>query len=84
MTEVSCLYQYLCSTCEGHLNAVYKIFRYLQYNISKNPGRIEFDSDCVHTYETVFEGNTRELYDWKDFDPNSAEAHPRKKLEPLG
>ena len=27
--DVSCLYQYLCSPCEGHLNSVYKICRYL-------------------------------------------------------
>ena len=44
MTQVSCLSQLLCSTCEGHLNDVYKIFGYLQNNVSKNPGRIEFET----------------------------------------
>ena len=54
MMEVSCLYQHLFSTCEEHLNAVYKIFRYLQNNLSKNPGRIKFDPACVHTDEKEF------------------------------
>ena len=61
MTEVSCLSQYLCSPREGQINAVYKIFRYLQKNLSKNPVRIEFVPACVNTDEKVFEGIAREL-----------------------
>ena len=80
MTEVSCLSQHLCSPREGHLNYVYKVFRYLQRNLSKNPGRIVFDPDYVHTYGKVFEGSTRELEDWKDFYPDAAEAHLRNKF----
>ena len=49
ITEVSCLSQHLCSTREGHLNAFYKVFRYLQNNPSKNSLRIEFDTACVNT-----------------------------------
>ena len=30
ITEVSCLSQHLCAPREGHLHALYKIFRYLQ------------------------------------------------------
>ena len=67
MTEVSCLSQNL-------------FFRYLQKNLSKNPGRIEFDLDCVNTDDKVFEGSTRELEDCKYFYPYAIEAHPRKKL----
>ena len=76
--------QRLCSPCGVHLNAIYNIFRYLQKNKSKNPGSIPFDPDFVHTDEKLFEGSTRESEYWKDFYPDSAEAHPRKKSEPLG
>ena len=50
MTEVSCFSQHVCSSCEEHLDTVYKVFRCLQKNLSKNPGRISFDPDFVHTY----------------------------------
>ena len=63
MTEVSFLSQNLCSSHEGRINAVYKISRYLQKNLSKNLGRIVFDPDCVNTDEKVFKGSTRELED---------------------
>ena len=42
-TEVSCLSQHLCSPIEGHLDAVYRIFIYLQKNLGKNPGRMAYD-----------------------------------------
>ena len=67
MTEVSCLSQDLCSLCEGHLNNVQNIFRYLQKNISKNLGRMALDKSCEPTDEQVLEGITRELDNWKDF-----------------
>ena len=53
MKEVSCLSQHLCSTSEGHLNAVYKIFRYLQKNIPNIPGRVSFNPSCVPTNDQV-------------------------------
>ena len=65
MTEVSSLYQHLLSPREGHLNDVYNILRYLQKNLSNNPERISFDLACVHTYDTVLEGSTRYLKNWK-------------------
>ena len=40
LTEVSCLSQQLCSPREGHLDSVYRIFRYLQKNLGNKPGRI--------------------------------------------
>ena len=61
MTKVIFLSQRLCSPSEGHLNSVYKVFSYLHNNLSNNPGRIAFDTTCVHTDEKVFEGNTRDL-----------------------
>ena len=59
MMEVSCLSQHLYSPREGLLNAVYKIFRYLQKNLSNNPGRVAFYPACLYTDEKVFEGSTR-------------------------
>ena len=67
MTEVSCLYQHLCSPCEGNLNAVYKVVRYLHNNLSKNSVRMAFAPSCAHTDEKVFEEITRELKGWKEF-----------------
>ena len=83
MTELSCLSKLLFSPREGHLNAVYKIFRYLQKNISKNLGRVAFDPVFVHTDEKLFEGIKKDLEDWKNFYPDAEESHPRKKLGPL-
>ena len=61
MTEVSCLYQHLLSPSEGHLHDVYNIFRYLQKNISKNPGRKAVNTDCVPRYKKVFEGKVKRV-----------------------
>ena len=61
LTEVSCLSQHLCSPRKGHLDAVYRIFRYLQKNSGKNPGRMEYDSLYEPTYENVFEVVRRDL-----------------------
>ena len=55
-TEVSCLSQHLCAPREGHLNAAYKIFRYLQKNLTKNPGRIAFDPLIEYDDEKIFNG----------------------------
>ena len=84
MAEVTCLSQNLCSTCEENLNAVYKIFRYLQNNLSNNPGMISFDPVCVPTEEKILQGRTNSLEDWNVFNPDAPEAHLRKTLEPLG
>ena len=64
----------------GGLNDVYKVFRHLQNNLSKNLGRIAFDTACVHTDDKVFKVSTIELEYWKEFYPYAAEAHLRKKL----
>ena len=84
MTDLSCLYQLLCSPCEGHLNAFYNIYSYLQKNLSTNSGRIAFDPDFVRTYEKLFQLITIDLDYWEEFYPDSVEYHPRNKLEPLG
>ena len=71
LTEVSYLYQHLCSPREGHLYTVYHIFRYLQKNLGKNPGRITYDPMYEATDENVFEVVGRDLDEWKDIYPNA-------------
>jgi hypothetical protein len=83
-TEVSCLSQHLCNPREGHLLAVYKIFRYLQANLTKNPGRLVFDSTYTATDERLFETSITDPQEWIDFYPEAYEALPGKRLEPLG
>ena len=80
MTEVSQLYQHLCSPHEGHVNYVYKIFRYLQNSLSNNTGRVAFYTYCVPTGKNVFQGSTREFENWKNFYPDTSEAQTREKL----
>ena len=79
ITEVSCLSQHLASPREGHMHAVYKIFRYLQRNISKNPGRMVFDGSYPETDPRLFAKSVTDLDEWNNFYPEAAE-----KLTPLG
>ena len=55
LTEVSFLYQQLCSPKEGNLDAVYPIFSYLQTNLVKNLGRVVYNPMYEPTDENVFE-----------------------------
>ena len=66
MTEVSCLSEHLCYLREGHLDDVYRIFRYLQNNLDKNPGMMEYDPMYEPTSDNVFEVFGRDLYKWKE------------------
>lgn len=85
LTEVSVLSQYLCNPREGHLATVYKIFRYLQANMNKNPGRICFDASSVNDVdERLFANGSLDPELWKDFYPDAAEALPGKEVEALG
>ena len=70
LTEVSCLYQHLCSPREGHLDAVYLIFRYLQKNLGKNPGRMSYDPMYEPTDENVFVVVGRDAEKWIYFYPD--------------
>ena len=73
LTEVSCLYQNLCSPREGHLDSIYPIFRYLNKNLGKNPGRMAYDPMYEPTDENVFKVLGRSLDEWKDFLPDAQE-----------
>ena len=82
--DVSCLSQHLCYPREGHLDDVYLIFRYLQKDLGKNPGRMAYKPMYKPTYEKVFEGVGRDLDEWKYFYPNAQEMMPRHMPETLG
>ena len=82
-TEVSYLSQHLCAPRKRHLNVVYLIFRYLQKNIGKNPGRIVFDPLMEHDDENIFNGPL-DKEKWVDFYPDAFEVMPMNMLEPLG
>ncbi|GFH50500.1 hypothetical protein CTEN210_06976 [Chaetoceros tenuissimus] len=72
-TEVSCLSQHLASPREGHMHAVYKIFRYLQKNLSSNPGRMVFDGAYPDTDPKLFANSVTDPDEWNDFYPEAAE-----------
>ena len=55
LEEVSCFYQHFFYPREGHLDDVYLIFRYLQKNLVKNPGRIEYEPMYEPTDYNVFD-----------------------------
>lgn len=84
LTEVSCLSQHLASPREGHLHAVYKIFRYLQKNMSNNPGRLVFDSSYPETDTHLFGRSATDPEEWNDFYPEASEKMPARKVGPLG
>jgi hypothetical protein len=84
MTEVSCLSQHLCSPRVGHLDAVYSIFRYLQKNMSKNPGRLGFDPVRVPTPKDVVDVPDEHLRHWEEFYPDAEDVLPPGMPEPLG
>ena len=83
-TEVSCLSQYLCNPREGHLLAVYKIFKYLQVNLKKCPGRLAFDGSYQPADYRLFEESITDVSEWADFYPDACEAMPGKMIEPVG
>ena len=84
LMEVSCLSQHVCSPREVHLDAVYRIFRYLHKNLGKNPGSIAYNSMYESTDENVFEVAGINLDEWKGFYPDDKEMIPRHTPEAFG
>ena len=84
LTKVSCLSQNFCYPREGHLDDVYRIFRYLYKNLGKNPGRMAYYPMYEPTYDHVFEVVGRDLYAWKYLYPDAQEIIPRHIPEALG
>ena len=74
----------LVSPREGHLDAVYRIFKYLQKNLGKKPGRMAYEPMYEPTDVNVSEVVGRNLDDWKYFYANSQEMIPRHMPETLG
>ena len=84
LTEEICLYQHLCYPREGQLDAVYRIFRYLQNNLGNKPGRMAYEPMYKPTYENAFEVFGTDLYEWKNFYSDAQEMMPRNMIEALG
>lgn len=84
MTEVSCLSQHMCAPRVGHLDTAYRIFRYLQRNLSKNPARIAFDPTIVPSNIDTLGPSPVSLEHWKEFYPDSVDPFPHNMPEPLG
>ena len=68
----------------NHLEAVYKIYHYIDKNIKVNPGRIGFDSTYQEIDERLFDGQSRAVEQWKDFYPEAIDPLPHDMPEPLG
>ena len=62
---------------------LFTVFRYLQNNFGKNPGRMAYDPVYELTDGNVFEVVGRDLDMWKDFYPNAQEMMTRHMLEAL-
>ena len=82
LTEVSCLSQHLAEPRDGHLIAVYKIFKYLDACLKKDKGRIVFDGKFKSVTNVIFNDVHRD--EWKDFYSDAEEQLPINGPEPLG
>ena len=82
LTEVSCLSQHLAEPRDGHLLAVYKIFKYLDACLKKEKGRIVFDGKYKFVDNVIFNDTNRQ--EWEDFYQDANEEFPIKGPEPLG
>ena len=65
--EVSYLSQHFCYPREVHIDAIYRILRYLKKNLGKKPGRMAYDLMYESTYENIFGVVGRNLDNWKYF-----------------
>ena len=82
LTEVSCLSQHLAEPREGHLIAVYKIFKYLSLRLKSSKGRIVFNGKSMIIDNVIF--NDVDRQEWKDFYHDAHEEMPMRMTEPLG
>ena len=82
LTEVSCLSQHLAEPRDGHLIAVYKIFKYLDACLKKDKGRIVFDGKFKSVTNVIFNDVHRD--EWKEFYSDAEEQLPINGPEPLG
>ena len=69
--EVSYLSQHFCPPREGNLDYVYCIFIYVQKDLSRNTGRVAYDTMHDPIDENVFEVVGKNLDEWKYIYPDS-------------
>jgi len=67
---------------EGHLIAVYKIFKYLSLRLKSSRGGIVFNSKSMIIDNAIF--NDFDRQEWKDFYYDAREEVPIRMPEPLG
>ena len=82
LTEVSCLSQHLAEPREGHIVAVYKIFKYLSLRLKSSKGRIVFNGKSMVIDSATFNDFNRE--EWMDFYSDAREELPIRMPESLG
>ena len=64
--------------------AVCMIFRYIQKNLEKNPGRLVFDRFKEPQNEQVFKMGAKSQEEWNDFYPDTCKDMPRYMPVALG
>ena len=82
LTEVSYLSQHLAEPRDGHLIAVYKIFKYLDVCLKKEKGRIVFNGKFEFVDNVTLNDTSRE--EWDEFYKDAEEEFPINGPEPLG
>jgi len=82
LTEVSCLSQHLAEPREGHLVAVYIIFKYLDVCLKKDKGRVVFHGKSKFVDNVMFNDINRE--EWDAFYTDAEEEFPIRGPEPFG
>ena len=84
LTEVSVLSQHLCNPREGHLDAVYRIFNYLDKRRKAIPGKLGFDPVRPDDVVSPLDGASISKVDWAEFYPDAEEQLPRRMPTPHG
>ena len=73
LIEVSVISQNLCNPREGHIDAVFQIFNYLNVNRKSIIGKLGFDDLEQTTYNCPIKGVSTEKKDGMDFYPDVEE-----------
>ena len=84
LTEVSVLSQHLCNPREGHLDAIYRIFNYLDKRRKAIPGKLGFDPARPDDVVSPLNGASVDPVDWLEFYPGAEEELPRRMPTPYG
>ena len=73
----------LCNPIEGHLDAVFHIFNYLNIKRKSIPGKLDFDDLENPPCTCPIKGASTEKKYWMDFYPGTEEISPNHITEPL-